>query len=271
MHRLRAYVIPYRVWMTTLIILPSLMILFLAITDFDLYLKGPFVFTLEGLRVFTESTIQIALMNSIKYSLLTTIIALLIGYPAAYYLANLKSAYKTFFVALIIIPVWSNMLLRIIAWEKLFFPISILNNFGISLDWIGSDKAIVVGMLSMYFPFMILPIYSVLVKLDQHLIEAARDLGANGFDTFVKVILPLSLPGIVSGVIMTLLPAMTTFALPERLGGGKVLLIGNIIEDAFMKTGNLQMGSIISVVLMIIILILFKGIMTVDKEGETLL
>ena len=271
MTKLKLYVIPYTIWMTLLIILPTIMILFLAITDFNLYLKGPFDFTLEAFSVFTESTVQIALKNSLKFSLLTTLIALLIGYPTAYYLANLKTAYKTFLVALIIIPVWSNMLLRIIAWEKLFFPISILNTFGISLDWIGTDKAILTGMLSMYLPFMILPIYSVLVKLDHHLIEAARDLGASRLQTFMNVILPLSLPGVVSGIIMTLLPAMTTFALPERLGGGKVILIGNVIEDAFMKTGNFQVGSMISIVLMIVIIILFKGIMTVDKEGETLL
>ncbi|MEC9484766.1 MAG: ABC transporter permease [Candidatus Izemoplasma sp.] len=258
------------VWMSFFIILPSLLILFLAITNFDLYLKGPFEFTLEAFKVFRQSTVQIALTNSIKFSFITTMIALIIGYPTAYYLAHLKTDYKTFLVALIIIPVWSNMLLRIIAWEKLFFPISLLNMFGLSLDWIGSDKAIIIGMLSMYLPFMILPIYSVLVKLDKHLIEAAKDLGASAFQTFIRVVLPLSLPGVVSGIIMTLLPAMTTFALPERLGGGKVILIGNVIEDAFMKTGNLNVGSMISIVLMLVIVLLFIGVMRVDKEGETL-
>lgn len=271
MSRLRRLVIPYLGWMLVLIVLPMFLILFLALTDYDLYLGGGFKFTLDGFSVLGQSTVRIAVVNSIKYSLSMTVIALLIGYPTAYYLANLKTQYKTLFVALIIVPVWSNMLLRIIAWEKLFYPISLLNSLGISLDLIGTDTAIIVGMLSMYLPFMILPIYSVLVKMEYRLIEAARDLGASNVQVFLRVVLPLSLPGVVSGVIMTLLPAMTTFALPERLGGGKILLIGNIIEDAFMKTGNFQAGSLISVGLMIVILVMFVGIMKVDKEGETLI
>ena len=124
------------------------------------------------------------------------------------------------------------MLLRIIAWEKLFYPNSILNMFGISFDLIGTDTAILIGMVSMYLPFMILPIYSVLDKMDKSLIEASRDLGANTLNTFLKVVFPLSLSGVLSGVLMTLLPSMTAFALPERLSGGKTLLIGNIIEDS---------------------------------------
>jgi spermidine/putrescine transport system permease protein len=271
MSRLKPLVLPYVVWMGVLIVLPMFLILFLALTNYNLYLGGAFEFTLDNFSVFKQSTVQIAIRNSLKYSLIMTSIALVIGYPTAYYLANLKSAYKTLFVALLIVPVWSNMLLRIIAWEKLFYPISLLNHFGISLDLIGTDRAIIIGMLSMYLPFMILPIYSVLVKMERRLIEAARDLGAQPYQIFFKVILPLSLPGVVSGIIMTLLPAMTTFALPERLGGGKILLIGNIIEDAFMKTGSFGTGSLISVGLMIFILLMFKGVMTVDKEGETLL
>lgn len=271
MSRLKRLVIPYLGWMIILIVLPMFLILFLALTDYDLYLGGSFKFTLDGFSVFSQSTVRIAVINSIKYSLIMTLIALVIGYPTAYYLANLKTHYKTLFIALIIVPVWSNMLLRIIAWEKLFYPISLLNGLGISLDLIGTDRAIVIGMLSMYLPFMILPIYSILVKMEYRLIEAAKDLGASNVQVFLKVILPLSLPGVVSGVIMTLLPAMTTFALPERLGGGKILLIGNIIEDAFMKTGSFQAGSLISVGLMVIILVMFVGIMKVDKEGETLI
>ena len=163
------------------------------------------------------------------------------------------------------------MLLRIIAWEKLFYPNSILNMFGISLDLIGTDLAILIGMTSMYLPFMVLPIYSVLEKMDQSLIEAAKDLGANAFTTFMKVVFPLSIGGVVSGIIMTLLPSMTAFALPFRLSGGKTLLIGNIIEDYFIKTGNANAGSLISVVLMIIIILLFIVVLRFDKEGETLI
>ena len=209
--------------------------------------------------------------NSVRLSFLTTVICLLIGYPVAYYFANMKSKNKQLYVALIIVPVWSNMLLRIIAWEKLFYPNSILNMFGISFDLIGTDTAILIGMVSMYLPFMILPIYSVLDKMDKSLIEASRDLGANTLNTFLKVVFPLSLSGVLSGVLMTLLPSMTAFALPERLSGGKTLLIGNIIEDYFMKTGNINAGSLISIILMVVIVVMFIVIVKFDKEGETLI
>ena len=163
------------------------------------------------------------------------------------------------------------MLLRIIAWEKLFFPISILNMFGISFDLIGTDTAILVGMVSMYLPFMVLPIYSVLEKLDPSLIDAAKDLGANDFKTFYKVVFPLSISGVVSGTIMTLLPAMTAFALPERLSRGKTLLLGNIIEEYFVSSNKMNLGSLISIMLMGVIVIMFVAILKFDKEGETLI
>ena len=163
------------------------------------------------------------------------------------------------------------MLLRIMAWETLFYENSILNMFGISLDLIGTDVAILIGMTSMYLPFMTLPIYSVLEKMDHSLIEAAKDLGANSLKSFIKVTLPLSLSGVVSGVIMTLLPSMTAFALPERLSGGKTLLIGNVIEDYFMKTSNVNAGAMISIVLMFFIVLLFVLVVHFDKEGETLI
>ena len=163
------------------------------------------------------------------------------------------------------------MLLRIMAWEILFFPESILNMFGISLDLIGTDIAIIIGMVSMYLPFMILPIYSVLEKIDKSIIDASKDLGANSFKTFRKVIFPLSISGVVSGIIMTLLPAMTAFALPERLGAGKINLIGNIVERYFMETGQFSAGSLISVLLMVIIVMMYVVVLRFDKEGEMLI
>lgn len=262
---------PYIVWMFILVVLPTLLIVVLSFTNIDVFNISSFNFTFESFSYLKRPEVIEAIKNSVRLSFFTTVVCLLIGYPVAYYFANMKSKNKQLYIALIIIPVWSNMLLRIIAWEKLFYPNSILNMFGISLDLIGSDTAIIIGMVSMYLPFMILPIYSVLDKMDKSLIEASRDLGANSFNTFFRVVLPLSLSGVLSGVLMTLLPSMTAFALPERLSGGKTLLIGNIIEDYFMKTGNINAGSLISVLLMLVITFLFIGLLRFDKEGDTLL
>lgn len=271
MRKLRIITLPYLVWMVVLVLVPTLLILLLSITNLDIYNLGPFSFITDGFEELTKPLVITAMKNSVRLSLLATLICFLIGYPAAYYLANLKTSKKTMLITLFILPVWSNMLLRIIAWETLFFPNSILNMFGLSLDLIGTDVAILIGMTSMYLPFMTLPLYSVLEKMDHSLVEASKDLGASGIQTFLKVTFPLSLSGVVSGVIMTLLPSMTAFALPERLSGGKTLLIGNIIEDYFMKTSNINGGAMISIALMVVIVVLFMVVIHFDKEGETLI
>lgn len=271
MRRLRIITLPYLVWMVVLVLVPTLLILLLSVTNLDIYNIGPFSFVTEGIEELTKPLVITAMKNSVRLSLLATLICFLIGYPTAYFLANLKTSKKTMLITLFILPVWSNMLLRIIAWETLFFPNSILNMFGISLNLIGTDVAILIGMTSMYLPFMTLPLYSVLEKMDHSLIEASKDLGASNIQTFLKVTLPLSLSGVVSGVIMTLLPSMTAFALPERLSGGKTLLIGNIIEDYFMKTSNINGGAMISIALMVVIIVLFMVVVHFDKEGETLI
>jgi spermidine/putrescine transport system permease protein len=257
--------------MVALVVLPTFLVLLLSVTDLDIFRIGRFTFTLDSLEYLSKPKVINAVKNSLKFSGLATLFSFLIGYPVAYLLSQSRSRYKTFYVTLLIIPVWSNMLLRIIAWEKLFYPISILNMFGLSYDLIGTDQAIVIGMVSMYLPFMVLPIYSVLEKMDRSLVDAAMDLGANRIQTFFRVVFPLSISGVVSGTIMTLLPAMTAFALPERLGAGKVQLIGNVIQEYFMKTNNINAGSLISILLMVVILLLFALILRFDKEGETLI
>ena len=271
MRKLRVISVPYLVWMMILVLVPTLLILLLSLTNLNIYDLGPFSFITDGFDELSKPLVIEAMKNSVRLSLLATLICFLIGYPVAYFLANLKTSKKTMLITLFILPIWSNMLLRIIAWETLFFPNSILNMFGISLNLIGTDLAILIGMTSMYLPFMTLPLYSVLEKMDHSLVEASKDLGASNVQTFFRVIFPLSLSGVVSGVIMTLLPSMTAFALPERLSGGKTLLIGNIIEDYFMKTSNINGGAMISIVLMIVIIMLFTIVVHFDKEGETLL
>ncbi len=270
MPNLKRLAYPYIVWMFVLVLIPTLLIVVLSISDLYIFDIGPFTFNLNSFEALGSDVVKSAIVNSVKYSFIATVLCFLIGYPTAYFLANSQSRYKTLFLALLIVPLWSNMLLRIKAWENLFYPNSILNIFGISFDLIGTDSAIIIGMISMYLPFMILPIYSVLEKIDFSLIDASHDLGANNTKTFFKVIFPLSTSGVVSGVIMTLLPAMTAFALPKSLSGGKIQLIGNILEDYFKLTGRYSLGSLISILLMIVIVLLFTLVLRFDKEGENL-
>ena len=279
MTKLKFLGIPYFVWMIILVVLPSILVFLVAFSDLNIFNIGSFSFNLDAIQYISENEtvkeiILKATWNSIRLSFIATLLCLLIGYPVSYYLANLKSDWKNFIVVLIILPIWSNMLLRIMAWEKVLFSLGdfLSNLTGNEVDIIGTDTAILIGMVSMYLPFMILPIYTILEKMDKSLIEASNDLGAKPFTTFYKVIFPLSLSGVVSGVIMTLLPAMTAFALPQRLGGGKINLLGNMIELYFMQsTGNINVGSFLSIALMVVIIFMFIGLLKIDKEGETLM
>lgn len=270
MTKLKRLSYPYLVWMFVLVLVPTLLIVLLSISDLYIFDIGPFKLNFDSFRELNNDVVKTAVWNSIRLSSIATILCFLIGYPTAFYLSKSTSKYKTFFLALLVVPLWSNMLLRIKAWENLFYPNSILNIFGLRFDLIGTDFAIIIGMISMYLPFMILPIYSVLEKIDLSLIDASHDLGANNSKTFFKVVFPLSVSGVVSGVIMTLLPAMTAFALPKSLSGGKIQLIGNILEDYFKLTGRYSLGSLISVLLMIVIILLFALVLRFDKEGENL-
>lgn len=279
MKQLKFLSIPYFVWMIILVVIPSLLILLVAFSDFNIFNPGSFSFNLDSIKYIIENdsvkeALGRAVWNSIRLSTYSTVICLLIGYPIAYFLANLETEWKNFIVILIILPIWSNMMLRIMAWERIMFQCAdwLSNLFQTDIDFIGTDLGIVIGMTSMYLPFMILPIYTVLEKLDNSLIEASRDLGANTLTTFRKVILPLSLSGVVSGVIMTFLPAMTAFALPARLGGGRINLIGNSIENYVIQNSSLfNVASLLSIMLMIIMIIMFIGLLRFDKEGENLI
>jgi len=264
--------------MAILILVPTLILVVLAFSDLSIYDPAAFNFTLEHFRIFSQSYLTKALMNSLVLSMITTSICFAIGYPVAYFLARLPERNRKIWLALLIVPLWANMLLRIFAWEKIFTPDSIFSDiFVLNFDLLGTKLGVVIGMVGMYLPFMIFPLFSVLERMDQSLIEAAKDLGANDFNVLVRVIFPLSLSGVVSGVIMTMLPAMTSFVLPARIGLGRINLIGNIIESKFMKevmgSGSLSIntGSLISLMLMIFSVISFVIITRFDKEGETLI
>ncbi|MDD3122537.1 MAG: ABC transporter permease, partial [Candidatus Izemoplasmatales bacterium] len=264
MKRLRRFQVPYLVWMGVLIIIPTFVLILLAFSTLELYNIGPFKFTLSNFSILIAKQVYTALWNSLKLSVITTVICFIIGYPVAFYLSTLPSKPRKILMSLLIIPLWSNMLLRIVAWEKVFTPNSYFTDItGLSFNLLGSQTAIVIGMVAMYLPFMIFPIFSVLEKLDKKLLEASQDLGATDSQTFFKVIFPLSSGGVVSGVIMTMLPSMTSFVLPARLGLGNFPLIGNIIESKFMKevlgsSGiSINEGSLISLFIMILSIVAF--------------
>ena len=261
---------PYVFWLGVLIVIPGAFILLASVSTFQIFNDYDFRFSSEPLAFLMHPIFLNAFKNSLWFAGLTTLICLVLGYPVAYFFARMEHRNKSLFVAFLIVPVWSNMIVRIIAWENIFKPVSIINLFDLSFNLIGSDTAIIIAMVSMYLPFMVFPIYAVLEKMDPALIEASRDLGATHPQTFIRVTLPLSLGGIVSGVIMTLLPAMTAFALPERIGGGRILLLGNVIEKEIFR-GSFSHAAVVSMVVMVVMLALFMLIIRFDKEGETLL
>jgi spermidine/putrescine transport system permease protein len=276
MHRLRRYSLPYLLWMSVFILVPTLFLVFLAVSDASLYQLGAFSFTLANFRIFSQDIILRSLQNSFGYAFLVSIVSFIIGYPVAYTLTKLPEKTKRILIALMILPLWTNMLVRITAWERIFSANSIFTDvFGVSIPIIGTELAVFLGLLAMYLPFMIFPIFSVLDKLDPKLIEAAKDLGATDTQTFVRVVFPLSLGGVVSGFIMTFLPSLTAFALPETLGWRKVPMIGMEIQKQFLLKGfeplAVNQGALISLLIMLFSIASFVLITRVDKEGETLI
>lgn len=229
-------------------------------------------FTMYNFTLLSNQSVLIAFYNSLKYSLLTTLLCIFFGYLLAYTLfkSNLKNKYLI--LLLLILPMWTNILLRITALANIFKPNNILTDLlGIpGLNIIGTDWAILLGMVFTYLPFIVLPIYTSLEKIDPSLEEAANDLGVTDFTKFWKVIVPLSLKGVFSGSLMVFLPCLSGFAIPKVLGEGKILLIGNIIEQNFINM-SYNYGAVLAVLILIIILGAIAVINKIDKEGEMLL
>ncbi|MCR5746322.1 MAG: ABC transporter permease [Lachnospiraceae bacterium] len=245
---------PYLVWAVIFILVPLTMILYYGLTDAE----G--AFTLANVAAIAEPVHAGALWLAIILSVISTVICFLLAYPLAMILAkNVKSS-QGIITTLFILPMWMNFLLRTLAWMTLLENKGVINGIleffhlpGINV--INTPAAIVLGMVYNFLPFMILPIYNALSSIDGSVIEAARDLGANTPQTFFKVTLPLSMPGIVSGVTMVFIPALTTFAISTMLGGSKILLIGNVIEQEFTLTYNWNLGAGLSIVLMLFIVV----------------
>lgn len=270
MNQFRNLAKPYLIWMLVLVVVPIMIMVvlsFLKIQGFD-YQNAEFTWT--NFASLTEGVYVKALYNSLKLAFITTLISFLIGYPVALIISTSRIKNKYLVLLILILPMWTNMLLRLHVIEMITVPNSILNMFGISFDFFGTEAAVIFGMVIMYLPFMIFPIYTVIEKIDKSLLEASKDLGANDLKTFFKVTFPLSLKGVMSGIIMVFLPSAMGFAIPQRLGGGKVVLIGNIIENMMMKSFY-NIGSILSLVVIILVIGSLFIIGKVDAEGETLL
>ena len=245
---------PYAVWILICTILPLFYILGYAITTSE----GSF--TLSNLTAIADSVHLSSLWLSIKVAFVTTVICLVLAYPVALILHNLKISNKGFVVFLFILPMWMNFMLRILAWQIILSNNGILNSIlsAIGLPTVHilyTKAAVTLGMVYDFLPYMILPIYNALSKINDSVIEAAADLGANWWTTFTKITIPLSRDGILSGIIMVFVPALSSFVVSNLLGGGKVLLIGNVIEQEFTLARNWNLGSGLSIILMIFVLV----------------
>lgn len=258
---------PFLFWSALFIIIPICMVFYYGFTD----KTGSF--TLENIMAIATPEHSKALWEALKLSVLSTLICLLLAYPLALILCSLKGNKSSLIVLIFVLPMWMNFLLRTLAWQTLLEKSGVINsvlNFLHlpSLNIINTPAAIILGMVYNFLPFMVMPLYNVLSKIDQNVINAARDLGANGLQTFCKIIFPLSLPGMVSGITMVFVPALTTFVISKILGGSKILLIGNVIEQEFTQTGNWHLGSGLSIVLMLFIIFNMVISAVTDREGE---
>ena len=258
---------PYVIWAVAFILIPLCMIFYYGLTD------DTGAFTLENIIAIGAPEHLKALSLALLLSLISTIICLLLAYPLAMILITSNVKQGSFLIFIFILPMWMNFLLRTLAWQTLLEKNGVINAilsfFHLpNLEIINTPYAIILGMVYNFLPFMVLPIYNVLAKIDTNVINAAKDLGANPFQTFSKIILPLSVPGIISGITMVFVPALTTFVISNLLGGSKILLIGNVIEQEFTQASNWHLGSGLSMVLMIFIIISMIASAIFDKDGE---
>ena len=278
---------PYVIWMALFTVIPIIMMVVYAFTQeivVDAETGEKAVrFTLDNFAQMGSYTV--VFLRSFKLALVSTAVCLLIGYPVAYLMAKEGPRFQKIAMALIMLPMWMNFLLRTYAWMSILENTGLLNRLfkaiglidlvnhimGTNMQFfpmINTQGAVVLGMVYNYLPFMILPIYSVIVKLDNSLLEAAQDLGAGSSRIFRKVILPLSLPGVLSGITMVFVPAVSTFAISRLLGGNNLMLLGNLIEMQFVGTAyNPHLGSAISLVMMVVVVICM-AVMNRFGEGE---
>lgn len=248
---------PYALWCILFIIIPLIIVLFFSFTTKT---DNGYSFSLENYKRLLNPQYVKIMGRSLKLAAISTGLCLILGYPIAYLIAKMPEKKRNFLIMLFILPMWMNFLLRTYAWLPILgkngIVNNILNSLGFSsISFLYNDGAVLLGMVYNFIPFMILPIYTVLTKMNEDLINAASDLGANKYYIFKKITFPLSLPGVLSGITMVFMPAVSTFVISNLLGGGQYMLIGNLIETQFTTMSNWNFGSAISIIMMIIILL----------------
>jgi len=262
---------PYIMWSLIFIVFPLLLVIYYSLVKASPE-TGKIIFSVEGYKTFAQPLYLKVFMKSIILAIEATVLCLIIGYPIAYIISTMQAKTQKIVALLLILPMWMNFLLRTYAWMAILKKNGFLNMFlealGLpTVNLLFSDGAVLLGMVYNFLPFMVLPIYTVLSKIDKSVIEAAGDLGANSKTVLRKVVLPLSIPGVMSGITMVFMPAVSTFVISSLLGGGRSVLIGNLVEQQFLSVNNWNFGSAISVVLMVFILI-SMGLMKRYDAGE---
>lgn len=270
---MKKYSYVYALWAAIFIVFPIILIFMYSFNGSSSMGFENFEFSLANYKSFFEPLYLKILGISVGVALLSTVVCLLIGYPVAYIIANLKPSIRQNVILLFIIPMWMNFLLRTYAWLTILGNNGILNKafalIGLGpFDLMYNMNAVMIGMIYNFLPFMVLPIYTILLKIDKNLLDAASDLGANRFKVFTKVILPLSLPGVYTGITMVFIPAISTFVISNLLGGHNIYLIGNLIDQQFSFTGNWGFGSAVSMILIFILLIIMGVNKIFDKNHE---
>lgn len=264
---------PYIFWSGLFIVVPLIIVLFFSFTVKDA--SGSYIFSLSNYERLMDPQYAKVFWRSLKLAGNSTILCLIIGYPVAYIISKMDENKRNLLIMLFIVPMWMNFLLRTYAWLPILGKNGLVNNLltsiGLSpINLLYTDGAVMLGMIYNFLPFMVIPIYTVLTKMDQDLINAAYDLGASRKQIFTKIIFPLSIPGVLSGITMVFMPAVSTFVISRLLGGGQYMLLGNLIEQQFTTMGDNHFGSAISIFMMIVILV-SMAIMTRfdndDKEG----
>lgn len=264
---------PYMIWVILMILLPMLLILVYSLT-----IQGNdivnFTFTLAHFKkFFTDPDFLLVLWRSLTIAIKTTIICVILGYPVAYFIARSSDRVRNILVLAITLPMWINMLVRTYAWIGILsdggIAQTILGFFGLKdMELLYTEGSVLLGMVYNFIPFMILQINTSLCKMDKSLLEASADLGANKVQTFLRVTFPLSLSGVVSGITLVFLPAVSSFFIPKLLGGGQFFLIGNVIENQFITVGEWNFGSAISMIMAVIMMVCMYAIRKIDERNS---
>ena len=273
MKRFSQLAIPYIVWAVLMLVLPMALLALYSITQQGNSIIS-FSLTLEHYKkFFTDPDFLLILWRSIAIAIKTTLICLLLGYPAAHFIARSSEKIQNILVLCITLPMWINMLVRTYAWIGLLseggFIQQVLSFFGLgNQELLYTEGAVLLGMVYNFLPFMIVQFHTSLSKMDNSLLEASADLGANKAQTFMRVTLPLSLPGVINGITLVFLPAVSSFFIPKLLGGGQYFLIGNLIENQFITAGEWNFGSAISMIMAVIMILMMAAVRKAEKRNH---